>query len=173
MDELIRRARRGDQEAFVILMERNKQSLWRVAMAVLHDPDDAADAMQDTVLEAWKNLPKLVKTEYFTTWLTRILLYNSYDILRKRRREAPAQTLREEGAEQRPDDTLDVQRTMAQLAENDRLILTLFYMNDLPVRAIARVLAISEGAVRVRLTRARERFKRAYENGEDRKERRA
>ena len=62
--------------------------------------DDAADAMQDTVLEAWKNLPKLVKTEYFTTWLTRILLYNSYDILRKRRREAPAQTLREEGAEQ-------------------------------------------------------------------------
>lgn len=173
MEELIRRAKRGDQEAFMALMERSKQSLWRAAMAVLRNPDDAADAMQDTVLEAWKNLPRLSKPAYFTTWLTRILLYNSYDILRRRRREAPVEEWQEAGAEADRDDVADVHRTLERLAENDRLVLTLFYLNDLPVKDIAGVLGISDGAVRVRLTRARERFRSAYECGGQRKEQHA
>lgn len=159
----VRRAQHGDQEAFTALMEQHKQALWRAAMATLKDPDDAADAMQETVLEAWKNLPRLTDEAYLSTWLTRILLYNCYDILRHRRRETPWEQLPETGKTQDRDEVLDVRRAMEALAKNDRLLLTLFYCNDLPVKQIARVLGITAGAVRVRLVRARERFRNAYE----------
>ena len=51
---------------------------------------------------------------------------------------------------------------LAALAENDRLILTLFYLDDLSVRQVAFVLDLKESAVRTRLTCARERFRRQY-----------
>lgn len=57
---------------------------------------------------------------------------------------------------------LDVRATLAQLSSDDRLVLVLFYGNDLPVREIAEMLGITEGAARVRLSRARARFKKAY-----------
>lgn len=170
MEDLIRRAQRGDQDAFVALMEHSKTSLWRAAMAVLKNPEDAADALQETALEAWKNLPRLGKDKYLSTWLTRILLYNCCDILRRKKREQPSDKLYEEGRTQDRDETLDVRRAMAALAQSDRLVLTLFYMNDAPVKEIARILDLTEGAVRVRLTRARGRFRAAYEQKDRQKD---
>lgn len=166
MQEMVRRAQHGDQEAFIALMERHQQALWRAAMATLKNPDDAADAMQETVLEAWKNLRRLTEETYLSTWLTRILLYNCYDILRRRKRETPVEQWPETGKTQERDEALDVRKAMGVLAKNDRLLLTLFYCNDLPVKQIARILDIREGAVRVRLVRARERFRAVYEQTE-------
>lgn len=63
---------------------------------------------------------------------------------------------------------MDVRRTMDKLGENDQLLLSLFYYDDFSVRQIADALSLSEGAVRTRLTRSRERFKKLYvqEKGE-------
>ena len=51
---------------------------------------------------------------------------------------------------------------MASLAENDRLVLTLYYLDDLPVKEIARMLGVKENTVKTRLLRGRERFKKVY-----------
>ena len=76
--------------------------------------------------------------------------------------------LPESGDEPDWDTSLDVGNAMKQLADKDQLILSLYYYDDLTVQQIADVLSISEGAVRVRLTRSRDRFKKLYlqEKGE-------
>ena len=83
-DQLVRRAQRGDKDAFVALMEQYKAALYRAARAILHSDEDAADAIQETVLEAWRSLPKLEAPRYCNTWLTRVLIYNCYEILRRK-----------------------------------------------------------------------------------------
>ena len=57
---------------------------------------------------------------------------------------------------------MDVRRAIAQLPPDDRLVLTLFYLDDFPTQQIATMLNVSVGAVRARLARARSRFKDAY-----------
>ena len=145
MEKLVRRAQRGDRDAFVRLMEEHKLSMTRTALAVLHDEEDAADAIGETVLTAFAKLHTLREPKYFKTWLTRVLLCNCYGILRLRRGLA-----------------LDVGEALASLAENDRLVLTLHYLDDLPVKEIARMLGVKENTVKTRLLRGRERFKKAY-----------
>ena len=99
-DQLVRRAQRGDKDAFVALMEQYKAALYRAARAILHSDEDAADAIQETVLEAWRSLPKLEAPRYCKTWLTRVLIYNCYDILRRKKRETPVEFLPEQAAEE-------------------------------------------------------------------------
>lgn len=161
-DQMVRRAQRGDKDAFVALMEEHKIALYRAARAILHNDEDAADAMQETVLEAWSGLAKLEAPRYCKTWLTRVLIYNCCDILRRKKRETPVEFLPEQAAEERGEEAMDVKRTLQGLSQNDRLVLTLFYLNDMPVKQIARTLDVSESAVRTRLVRSRARFREAY-----------
>ena len=167
MEKLVRRAQRGDRDAFVRLMEEHKLSMTRTALAVLHDEEDAADAIGETVLTAFAKLHTLREPKYFKTWLTRVLLYNCFGILRLRQGLAPLDQLPEGAATEKDRDlALDVGEALSSLAENDRLVLTLYYLNDLPVRDIAGMLRISEGAVKQRLSHGRKKFREAYEERE-------
>ena len=73
-ERLVRRARNGDTEAFTQLILRNEEMLSRVALSLLHNMEDAADAVQDAILAAWQALPSLREPRYFRTWLVRILI---------------------------------------------------------------------------------------------------
>lgn len=69
------------------------------------------------------------------------------------------------------DMALDVRNVVASLSADDRLVLVLFYVDEYPVRQIASIMNLSEGAVRTRLSRARDRFKVAYgENAREKAE---
>ena len=70
--------------------------------------------------------------------------------------------LPEQAAEEQGEEAMDVKRTLQKLSQNDRLVLTLFYLNDMPVKQIARTLDVSENTVRTRLTRGRTGFREAY-----------
>lgn len=131
-------------------------------------PDDALDAIQDTILACWENLPSLQKDRYFKTWLVRILLNKCADIQRRQSHYAFVEELPESAEEPDWDTRVDVRRAMAKLGDQDQLILSLFYYDDFSVRQIAEALSLSEGAVRTRLTRSRDRFKKSYlqEKGE-------
>ena len=71
MNELVQRAQQGDDRAFIQLFERHKLELWKTATAVLNNPDDAADALQDTVLKAWRAIPGFEGRSAVGTWLNR------------------------------------------------------------------------------------------------------
>lgn len=84
----VKRAQAGDEEAFVSLIETYKQDLYKIAISMLKNDADAADAMQDTVLSSYENLRGLREPKYFKTWLTRILINHCNRILKERGRMA-------------------------------------------------------------------------------------
>lgn len=163
-EKLVRQAQSGSKAAFIELMEAHKAPMMRAAMAILQNPEDTADAIAETVAEAFSQLCRLRQPRYFKTWLTRALICNCYDILRQRRRCVPLEGLPEApGPDGFPSDqALDVRESLGALAENDRLVLTMYYMDGFKVREIARVLGIKEGAVKSRLMRGRQRLKKIY-----------
>ncbi|MEF9875652.1 MAG: RNA polymerase sigma factor [Gordonibacter sp.] len=181
MIDLLQRAQRGDSDAFAELFEQHKLPLWKAAVAVLGNVDDAADALQDATIKAWRAIPRFEGRSHLATWFMRILLHTSYDLLRKRKRETPyapegfsgefsATLLAFDeqraivGGKHRPDHDviIDVRDAIGKLSSDDRLLLTLFYVNDFPVQQVAETMNLSEGAVRTRLVRARDRFKAVY-----------
>lgn len=166
-ERLVRKAQDGDKEAFVRLMEENRLSFYRTAKAILHKEEDVEDAVQEAVCKAFYKLGGLRQPKYFKTWMTRILINCCYDLLRAQRGLVPLEVLPEESRADDPDLSLDVRRALESLGENDRLILTLYYLNDLPVRDIAEMLSISMDAAKQRLFNSRKRFRQAYETGEE------
>lgn len=166
LEGLARQAAAGDKEAFIELMERCKLSLLGVARSILRNEDDVADAMQETVLNAFEKLPGLRKPAYFKTWLTRILINNCYDLLRQKQTEPLEDSLPEQGQELDLDESMDVQSVLEKVSDSDRLLLTLFYVEDLSQRQIAAVLGVTENAVKQRLARAKRHFRQKYEKGE-------
>ena len=162
MNLLVKRARSGDKEAFVQLMEESKLSLLAAARAILKDEEDVADAMQETVLTAFQKLCTLREEKYFKTWLIRILINPCYTILRRRKTVPLSDFLPEESKENNWDDILDVRTALEETSAGDRLVLTLFYVEDMSQREIGRVLGISENAVKQRLARGRSHFKSIY-----------
>ena len=185
MDDLIQRARNGDGEAFAALFEYGKQPLWRAAMAVLGNVDDASDALQETAVKAWRAMPRFGGRSAVNTWFMRILLRVCYDMRRQRNRETPcamglfAADVDGSGVWWEP--SVDQMLAGAGVSLAVRALwgleldvwqyvgiaglLVLFYVNDFPVRQISQIMNVSEGAVRTRLSRARDRFKVAYSQG--------
>lgn len=163
-EKLVRLAQGGSKDAFIQLMEMQKTSMMRAAMAILQDQEDTADAVAETVAEAFSQLCGLRQPKYFKTWLTRALISNCYDILRQRRRTIPLGQLPEMPSPggQPSDLILDIRESLAALAENDRLVLSLYYLDGFRVREIAKILSVKEGAVKSRLMRGRQRLKKIY-----------
>ena len=166
---LVKLARKGDREAFTQLVVANERMLSRVAMATLKNPDDAADAVQDTVLQAWESLGQLRQARYFKTWVVRILLNKCYRISAQRSLYAHSQLEETLLAGEQPDwdQSLDVASALQAMGEQDRLLLGLFYFDRLSTREIAQALGLSESCVRQRLHRSRKRFQAIYTEKEE------
>ena len=166
---LVKLARKGDREAFTQLVVANERMLSRVAMATLKNPDDAADAVQDTVLQAWESLGQLRQPRYFKTWVVRILLNKCYRISAQRSLYAHSQLEETLLAGEQPDwdQSLDVASALQAMGEQDRLLLGLFYFDRLSTREIAQALGLSESCVRQRLHRGRKHFQAIYTEKEE------
>jgi RNA polymerase sigma-70 factor, ECF subfamily len=85
---LVERARDGDEDAFARLVRDVIDRLYVVARLILHDSDDAEDAVQETLVRAWRELPRLRESDRFEAWLRRLLINACHDVGRGRRRQA-------------------------------------------------------------------------------------
>jgi RNA polymerase sigma-70 factor (ECF subfamily) len=84
--ELARRVGCRDEPAFELLMRRHNQMLYRIARAILRDDSEAEDAVQDAYLAAFRNIAGFRGGSRLSTWLARIVINESYGLLRKRKR---------------------------------------------------------------------------------------
>ena len=71
---LVLQAQKRDKDAFVTLIGLYRESMYQIAYAILKNNEDAADAMQDTILICWEKIDTLRHARYFKTWITRILI---------------------------------------------------------------------------------------------------
>lgn len=96
MKSLVKRAQRGDDQAFVELIEENKQAMYKVAVGILKNDSDAADAIQESILTCYEKLRELKKAQYFKTWLLRILINNCNQMLREQKKVVGIEKIQKE-----------------------------------------------------------------------------
>lgn len=155
VDTLIRRAKKKDSEAFCQLMDLHMQSMYKIAIAYLKNEEDAADAIQDTILTCYEKLQTLKQNRYFKTWLTRILINKCKDILSQNKRIWPMENLPETGRTSTEYSHAEWNATLSFLDEKYRIVLLLYYMEGFSVKDISQILEMKEPTVKSRLQRGR------------------
>jgi RNA polymerase sigma-70 factor, ECF subfamily len=166
---LLRGHANGDADAFGQLFRRHKDRLWAVALRITGDPDDAADALQEAMISAFRRAGDFRGESAVTTWLHRIVVNASLDLLRRR-------SARSVGWSGNPDDLpvpeprqgvdsaagtdsrLDVDAAMRTLPPPQRAALVLVDMLGYSVADASAVLGVSEGTVKSRCARGRARL---------------
>jgi RNA polymerase sigma-70 factor (ECF subfamily) len=167
---LVERARRGDELAFERLIEARLTGLVRLATAIVGNPADARDAVQEGCVNAWRSLPGLRDPERFDAWLSRIVTNACRMTLRGRRRrfvrEAPVTTFDDHALPDMVDDAtpnpadrsseLDrLTRAFERLDADQRTVIALHYLEGRSVAEIADLLGISVATAKWRLHIAR------------------
>ena len=149
-------AQRGDQEAFIRLINSCESSLYRVAKGFLKEDTDCADAIQEAILKSYKSISKLKNPAYFKTWLIRILINECNNLLRIKQKSFPMEII--ESTADSPVERTDfeeLREALIQLNEKYRTVVGLYYFEDCSIKDIAETLSIREGTVKSRLSRAR------------------
>lgn len=167
MNLLIRKARKHDKAAFQQLMEQEGKSMYKIALAILKNDDDAADAMQETALACWEKIDTLRKDRYFKTWLTRILINNCNAIHRQRAKMAAEGAVAEPWAQDPAYANVEWEYFLECLDEKYRTIIILYYVEGFKTREIAEILQVNENTVRGRMATARKKLELLYTDSSD------
>ena len=158
--QLIRKARSKDPDAFSSLIYFYMKDLYRVAISILMNDEDAADAIQDTILGCWEKLHTLKQEKYFKTWLTRILINHCYDMRKKQQRMTTMEDYEEPVAEDQYN--VELKEALRQLDEKYRIVMVLYYSAGYQTGEIAELLEIPRSTVQTRLQRGREKLEAYY-----------
>ncbi len=182
-NELVGRARNGEMGAFEQLFQRHHGRVYNIALRMLENETDAADATQEVFVKAYQAIPKLKSDGAFVVWLKTSTVNQCRDMLRKRGRtrtsslDEPIETadgdsLRTEIADwtANPEKSLDrkfvqdaVRKAIASLSPDYREAVVLYYVDGNDVAGIADILKCPVGTVKCRLSRARAELKRKLE----------
>jgi len=168
--DVIEACQRGDEEAFRVLFETHKDRVYSIALRYAGDSATAMDIAQDTFLKLLSNIQQFRGESSFESWLYRMVVNSCLDYHRKRRRFLPLldealdvfrsprestlhDLLREEQEER-------VQQIVAQLPEEQRIVVVLRYTDGLSYEEIADLLGCRRGTVASRLNRAHKALER-------------
>ena len=150
-----------DRERFVAQVTELQETLYRTARSILRNEQDAQDAVQEAVTQAFARLHTLRDPAKFKPWLLRILVNTCYDACRRRRSTVYLEAVEETLAAPQSDceERMSLWSAVMRLPEEQKAVVTLFYYEDLPIRAISEVLGVTQGTVKTRLSRDRGRLR--------------
>lgn len=156
---LVLKAQRRDKDAFVTLIGLYRETMYQIAYAILKNNEDAADAMQDTILICWEKIDTLRHARYFKTWLTRILINRCNRLYSQRSRTTDLNEGTFSSVSPDPASRVEWQEMMQQLTDNQRIVVELYYAQQFKIHEIADILDITSSAVKNRLHTARKVLK--------------
>ena len=149
-------------EAFERLINTVRVKLYKTGMAILKNDDDVCDAIQETLISAYQNFSSLREQQYFSTWITRILINKCYDIIKKNKKVAYINEQMEVESDcsyyDRYKEDSTVERVLNEIDSELKLVTVLYYYDDFSVKEISEMLNIPEGTVKSRLARARDKM---------------
>lgn len=157
---LVKKAQRHDKDAFTELMQLYMKDMYRTAIAILMNEENAADALQDTILTCWEKLYTLKKPEFFKTWMTRILINKCYDIIRNNAVYENMEVYEEPA--KYDEYNLELKEAYASVNERYRLPMELYYSQGFTMREIAQMLSLPLNTVKTRIARGRKELKEYY-----------
>ncbi|MDZ5474603.1 sigma-70 family RNA polymerase sigma factor [Bacillus sp. 31A1R] len=156
-------ARKGNKEAFIRIIEASESTMYRIAKSIVKSDEDCADAIQETILKAYTSIESLKEPKFFKTWLIRILINVCNQILRSKQKVIPLEGWKEPVTQTGSYDEIEVNEVVNSLNEETRMLVILYYFEDLSVKQIAQTLEIPEGTVKSRLSRARNELSRLFQ----------
>lgn len=167
--DVILRARAGDEDAFRMLMTRHRDHAFAIALRITRSPQDAEDVVQQAFVRAWHALGQFRAESSFGTWLHRIVARRALDraskmkVQREREDDLDSVTFAFTANGQR--DVLLIRRLeklMRRLTAPQRAVVTLFYWEETSVEDIARALGMPQNTVKTHLSRARTALREAW-----------
>jgi RNA polymerase sigma-70 factor (ECF subfamily) len=168
--DLVQQAQRGDRDAFAILVRTHGDRLFGVARRILREIDLADDAVQQALVLAWRELPRLREPDRFAAWLTRILVRICYEMARASRYASVHVVPLEGAAEPTAADPFasvadrdQLEQAFRRLPPEQRAILVLRHYMGLEPAEIAETLGIPTGTARSRLHYAHREMRAALE----------
>lgn len=158
-ENIVRLAKKGDQDAFMTLVDRNITAYYRVAKGILSSEEDIKDAIQNTIIIIYNKLYTLKNIELFKTWSIRILINQCKKIYNTNKK-----LIKIDKIEKSPtnsidlDSKIDLYNAISILPNELRIPTILFYFDDLSYKDISHILSIPEGTVKSRVFRAKEKL---------------
>ena len=169
MRGVVDRAMRGDREAFGLLVNATSDRMYAIATRILRDADLAEDALQSSLITAWRELPRLRDPDRFEAWIRRLLVHACYAEARRRRQWAGNVRVLPVDGPAAGDDMLSVadrdalDRAFRRLTVEQRAVFVLHHHIGLPLVEIADTLGIPAGTARSRLHYATRLLREAIE----------
>ena len=154
---LVERARGGDHDAFTVLIDLTVARLDSAARLILRDPELARDAVQETLIRAWRDLPGLRDPDRFDAWLHRLAVNACFDIIRRRKRRVVEVELDPMDSPSTADIAGDVadrellDRALRRLDPGHRAVVVLHYYLGMPLPDVAAAVGIPLGTAQSRL----------------------
>ncbi len=164
LKNLVSKAKKGDKEAFTCLVLKLEDDLYKIARARLNNEEDILDAVQETMISAYKSVHKIRNEEYFKTWIIKILINKCNDIY-KNRKVISVSLYDDVDSITIFDDNLTFEFIMKRLNYDERLVIILHYLEGYTTKEISNILKINENTIKSRISRAKEKIKKQYKGG--------
>ncbi|MDV4152362.1 sigma-70 family RNA polymerase sigma factor [Clostridium sp. AL.422] len=160
------KSKKIDKEIFLLLINDNRLSIYKVARGILNNQYDIEDAIQNTLIKAYEKNDTLKDSNLFKTWIIRILINECKNILRKNKRTISLDGELNQAVYTDIYEDIDLTRAINLLTEELKIVTVLFYFEDMTTKDISIILDIPDGTVRSRLSRARQQLRGIIEEVE-------
>lgn len=165
MEELIRQAQSGNKQAFSELILSISDDLYKIAKTRISNEDDIEDAIQETMIEVYKSIRKLKESEKFKKWTIKILINKCNRIYRRKYKDDVS--IDDENSMKLKfnsidnlENEIDFYDLIQGLKYEERVITTLYYLEDYSVKDIKQILKMNENTINTHLFRARQKLKK-------------
>ena len=166
----IKRTLEGNVNAFANLVERYKHMVFTLSLRIVKSKEEAEEVSQDVFVKAFKSLRNFKGDAKFSTWIYKIAYYASLDVIKQQKRQIRSDNIDTvtEGNLGNVQDTLKylhekerkkvINEALLELNEDERIIMTLFYFEELPIKEISKVVNLSDDNIKIKLFRSRKKL---------------
>lgn len=160
----VKKAIKGDRQAFLDLIEPQKEKLYKIAYTYVKNEQDALDVIQETMFKAYTGIDKLKNPKYFDTWLTKILINVSITTLNKNKNITYLEESTIASTYNNVDEyesKLDLENELEKLDKKYREVIILRYFKDFTIKEISKILYIPLGTAKGNLYRGLESLRKS------------
>ncbi|WP_234123585.1 sigma-70 family RNA polymerase sigma factor [Clostridium hydrogenum] len=161
-EKLVKKAQKGDGEAFITLVKQYENVLYKVASRLLNNDEDAADAIQESILLAYKNINKLKNPDYFNSWICKILINKCNAILNKNSKIILVENVIAEKHHKNEYSKIELEEALNTLNNDYKTAILLYYIVGLNTKEISELVKEPEGTIKSRISRAKAILREGY-----------
>lgn len=155
----------GKINSFVTIVDLYKDMVYSISFQVLGNEQDAEECAQDSFLKAFNKLNSFKNESKFSTWLYKIAYYSALNYKKSRKNNTVELNNNHQSIQESSDKAekeFAVKTALQKLSEEDRIIVSLYYLDEKSVKEVAQITDLTESNVKIRLMRSREKLKEVF-----------